>query len=89
MRPTRSMLERLRDRLHAADVLAGEALSSRPSAWSDPTPLAARAYVTLRSTEDVSAVLQLSHEFGRPVVVHGGMTGLAVPMELIATKNAA
>jgi FAD/FMN-containing dehydrogenase len=71
------MLERLRERLSAADLLVGEAVASRPTAWNDSTPLNAWAYVTPRSTEEVAAVLRWCQEFERPIVIHGGTTGLS------------
>lgn len=45
--------------------------------WSGLAPTRPLALVRPRSTADVSAVLELCHRYGVPVVPQGGLTGLA------------
>jgi FAD/FMN-containing dehydrogenase len=44
--------------------------------WSSLAPLAPRALLRPRSTEEVSAALRICHEHGQPVTPQGGLTGL-------------
>ena len=57
-------------------VLTGDDVSSRQAGLFSPKSVEAKAIVRPRSTEEVSQVLKLCHEFGQPVVAHGGLTGL-------------
>jgi FAD/FMN-containing dehydrogenase len=57
-------------------VLRGEDVSSRQSGFFSRSTVKAKAIVRPRSTEEVSKTLRLCHEFGQPVVAHGGLTGL-------------
>ena len=44
--------------------------------WKTDIPLTALAVVFPRSTEEVSAIMQLCHKNNQEVVVHGGVTNL-------------
>ena len=64
--------------LGADRVLTGDAIPARHAADASglpPTP--PLALVLPRTTEDVSAALRLCHAAGQPIVVQGGLTGLA------------
>ena len=73
-----SILDDLRAALGSSAVLEGEALSARPVSDMSGTGAARpRALIRPRSTDEVSAALRLCHAAGVPVIVQGGMTGLA------------
>ncbi len=57
-------------------VLTGEDVSSRAVGIWRPQGIQAHAIVRPRTTEEVSAILQLCHERGQTVIAHGGRTGL-------------
>ena len=69
------LLEKLRAIVGDDGVLDGAAISERANSYWDSTPMSARALVRPRSTDEVSAVLELCHEEGQAVVTHGGLTG--------------
>ena len=62
--------------LGADTVLTGEAVSERQAGFFSRSTVKAKAIVRPRTTEEVSAALKLCHEFGQPIVPHGGLTGL-------------
>ena len=57
-------------------VLTGEAVSERQAGFFSRSTVKAKAIVRPRTTEEVSTALRLCHEFGQPIVPHGGLTGL-------------
>lgn len=57
-------------------VITGEAILSRANSYWDSTPMQGRALVRPSSTEQVSQVLKLCHEYKQSVVVQGGLTGI-------------
>lgn len=64
--------------LGADTVLVGESVQARyHTDWSGTPPVAPLALVRPRSTEQVSAALQLCHAHRVAVVPQGGLTGLA------------
>ena len=70
-----NVLEALQDRLGAAGILTGDALSTRTAGWNAGN-VDARAVLRPRSTDDVAAIVSTCHQAGQSVVVHGGLTGL-------------
>jgi FAD/FMN-containing dehydrogenase len=60
----------------ADGVLTGADVRARPDTCPPVGACQARAIVRPRSTQEVSAVLQLCHALAQPVVTHGGLTGL-------------
>ncbi|KGB59045.1 FAD-binding oxidoreductase [Sphingopyxis sp. LC363] len=68
------LIEQLRAVVGETGVLTGEEVAARyPGYFMDR--IAADAIVRPRTTEEVSAVLQLCNAAGQPVVVQGGMSG--------------
>jgi FAD/FMN-containing dehydrogenase len=75
---TAALLETLTAELGAGAVLTGEAISSRYHAdWTRYNACAPAAVLRPRSTEEVATVLRHCHAASQPVVVQGGLTGLA------------
>jgi len=75
---TAALLEALGTALGAGGIVAGDRISDRYCA--DATrlnPCPPLAVVRPRSTAEVAAVLRLCHAAVQPVVVQGGLTGLA------------
>ena len=70
------IIERLTDLLGEDAVLTGERVRERLAGVWREDPVAARAIVRPRTTEEVSKVLALCNEQRQPVVAHGGLTGL-------------
>lgn len=69
-----ALIEQLRAVVGETGVLTGEEVAARyPGYFMDR--IAADAIVRPRTTEEVSAVLQLCNAAGQPVVVQGGMSG--------------
>ena len=67
----------LKDNLGNESVLTNEAVKERfHHIWSMDVPLNAKAVVLPKSTEDVSRIMKICHEFNQPVVIHGGLTNL-------------
>ena len=72
-----SIIETLLVILGKEKVLTGEAVKERYChIWEMNEPLNAMAVVLPRTTEDVSQVLKICHEYEQPVVIHGGLTNL-------------
>ena len=44
--------------------------------WHMDSPLNAKAVLLPRTTEDISNIMKICHEYSQPVVVHGGLTNL-------------
>ena len=73
-----AMLDRLRAELGPGGVLEGEDIGARHHVdWTRFKPCAPRALLRPCSTTEVARVLSLCHAAGQPVVVQGGLTGLA------------
>lgn len=72
------LLGALRSQLGADALETGADISARYHAdWSGHDPCAPLALVRPRTTEEVSRCLKLCNEFAQPIVVQGGLTGLA------------
>ncbi len=73
---TDPLLDPLRAIVGAGGLLCGAELQSRPAGYMRPDTIQARLLVRPKDTAQVAAVLKLCHGAGRPVVTHGGLTGL-------------
>lgn len=72
-----TIITALIEKLGTNKVLIGEAVKERyHHIWQMDTPLTAKAVCLPRSTEEVSAILKICHEYEQKVVVHGGLTNL-------------
>lgn len=56
--------------------LPADDVARRPAGFMRPDTLQARMLVRPKTTEEVAAVLRTCNSHGRPVVTHGGLTGL-------------
>ena len=73
-----ALLKALRAQLGADAVATGTAIGARYHAdWTGHDRCAPMALVRPRSTAQVATCLRLCHEYAQPVVVQGGLTGLA------------
>ncbi|HXQ31991.1 MAG TPA: FAD-binding oxidoreductase [Steroidobacteraceae bacterium] len=76
--PTAALLESLDSELGPGGVLTGEAIGSRYHAdWTRLNACRPAAVLRPRSTHDVATILRQCHNASQPVVVQGGLTGLA------------
>ena len=73
-----SLLSTLTEALGADAILTGEALKQRATSYWDASPTAALALLRPSSTEQVSHVLRICHQYDQPVVTQGGLTGCVV-----------
>ncbi len=72
------LLEILAERLDSKTLLFGDAITDKYCAdWSGSEPVRPIAVVRPTTTDQVSSILQLCHQYMQPVVTQGGMTGLA------------
>lgn len=75
----------LEAQLGEAAVLHGEKLQSRyHHIWKMDQPLNAVAVVLPKTTAEVAAVVQLCHQMGQEIVVHGGLSNLVGGTETAA-----
>ncbi len=73
-----AVIDRLLELLPAGSVLTGADVGDRhASDWTRRNPLRPLAVVRPASTEEVSLTLRTCHALRQPVVVQGGLTGLA------------
>jgi FAD/FMN-containing dehydrogenase len=70
------VISRLQFVLGPGGVLTDDEVRGRGSGWGRNEGCEAFAIVRPRTTEEVSAVLNICHAVGQPVVPHGGLTGL-------------
>ena len=85
---TDPLFDPLRAIVGAEGLLSGAELQSRPAGYMRPDMLQARLLVRPKDTAQVAKVLELCNGAGRPVVTHGGLTGLVhgadtVPDDLV------
>ena len=73
-----SLLAELTQALSPGSVLTGDDIAPRSHAdWTQRNACAPAALLRPSSTEEVSTILRRCHAAGQPVVVQGGLTGLA------------
>ena len=70
------LLAQLRSIVGAANVLDGETIRRRSTAWETHQPCNARAFVRPADTAEVSAVLRACNDARQSVVPYGGLTNL-------------
>lgn len=70
------VISHLQSVLGLSSVLTGDEVNVRGSGWGRQESCEAIAIVRPRTTEEVSAILNICHAVGQPVVPHGGLTGL-------------
>jgi FAD/FMN-containing dehydrogenase len=72
------LIDRLIASLDNATLFLGDNISEKYHAdWSGADPCKPAALLKPKTTEDLSLIMALCHEYGQPVVVQGGLTGLA------------
>lgn len=72
-----NIIDKLKDALGEKKVLTDGAVRERfHHIWHMDTPLQAKAVVLPQTTDDVSVIMKLCHDFNQQVVVHGGLTNL-------------
>ena len=70
-------IKEIKKKLGTDKVLLGEKIKERYShIWEINKPLNAKAVVFPSTTQDVSDILTICHEYHQPIVVHGGLTNL-------------
>tara|TARA_B110000046_G_scaffold144738_1_gene151832 strand:- start:3188 stop:4564 length:1377 start_codon:yes stop_codon:yes gene_type:complete len=73
-----TLIERLTDVLEPSALFVGDEISERYYAdWSGASPCAPDTLLKPKSTEQLSEIMALCHQYNQPVVVQGGLTGLA------------
>jgi FAD/FMN-containing dehydrogenase len=73
-----TLLDKLEATLDAPGLILGNAISDKYFAdWSGAKPCAPAALLKPKTTDELSAVMALCHQYDQPVVVQGGLTGLA------------
>ena len=82
------LIDRLQQVVGQNGIINGPDLAERAVSYWDPSPTEAKALVRPQSTQQVSDVLRVCHEYGQAVVIQGGLTGvvegaLANPEEII------
>ena len=72
------LVERLVQALGAASVIVGDAAAERPTTdWSGTASSKPTVVVLPRDTQQVGEAMRICSIYGTPVVVQGGLTGLA------------
>ena len=82
---TRRVIDSLAEVVRPQDLLVGDEVENRASAWGHSAPCSASAVVRPRTTAEVAEVLRLCHAADQPVVTQGGLTGLV--QGSIATRD--
>ena len=73
-----TLLDQLNASLDASSLIIGDAISDKYFAdWSGADPCPPAALLKPRTTDELSTIMALCHEHNQPVVVQGGLTGLA------------
>ena len=76
--PMRDLIDQLGSALDASSLLLGDAISDKYYAdWSGAEPCPPAALLKPRATDELSTIMALCHQHNQPVVVQGGLTGLA------------
>ncbi len=73
-----TLIESLTQILETSALLLGDDISEKYHAdWSGASPCVPAALLKPKTTEQLSQIMALCHEHNQPVVVQGGLTGLA------------
>ncbi len=74
----KTLLDQLKTSLNASSLIIGDAISDKYFAdWSGATSCPPVALLKPKTTEELSTIMSLCHQYDQPVVVQGGLTGLA------------
>ncbi len=86
---SQTVITALKELLDESKILIGEAVKDRyHHIWKMDESLQAKAVLLPHSTEDVSTILKICHQFDQPVVIHGGLTNLVGGTETKASEIA-
>ena len=73
-----TLLDQLNASLDASSLIIGDAISDKYFAdWSGADPCPPAALLKPKTTGELSTIMALCHQHNQPVVVQGGLTGLA------------
>ncbi|MDC0004394.1 FAD-binding oxidoreductase [Porticoccaceae bacterium] len=73
-----TLLDQLNASLDASSLIIGDAISDKYFAdWSGADPCPPAALLKPKTTDELSTIMALCHQHNQPVVVQGGLTGLA------------
>jgi FAD/FMN-containing dehydrogenase len=73
-----TLLDQLKASLDNASLVLGDAISDKYySDWSGAKPCPPAALLKPKTTDELSTIMALCHQYDQPVVVQGGLTGLA------------
>ena len=73
-----TLIDRLSDIIDKNTLVTADDISEKYSAdWSGADPCKPAALLKPKSTDELSQIMALCHEYNQPVVVQGGLTGLA------------
>jgi FAD/FMN-containing dehydrogenase len=73
-----TLLDQLKASLDNASLVLGDAISDKYySDWSGAKPCPPKALLKPKTTDELSTIMALCHQYDQPVVVQGGLTGLA------------
>ena len=73
-----TLLDKLAQTLDSSVLFLGDDISEKYHAdWSGASPCAPAALLKPKTTQQLSQIMALCHEHDQPVVVQGGLTGLA------------
>jgi FAD/FMN-containing dehydrogenase len=73
-----TLLDKLTQTLDSSVLFLGDDISDKYHAdWSGASPCAPAALLKPKTTQQLSQIMALCHEHDQPVVVQGGLTGLA------------
>ena len=71
------LIAALRQKLGNKKVLTGKDVQDRyDHIWNIDQPLQALAVVLPRTTQEVSQIMKICHDYKQPLIVHGGLTNL-------------
>ncbi len=74
----KTLLDQLKASLNPSSLLIGDAISDKYFAdWSGTKPCPPAVLLKPQTTEELSTIMSLCHQYDQPVVVQGGLTGLA------------
>ena len=73
-----NLITRLSALLDPSSLLLGDDISEKYHAdWSGVDPCQPAALLKPKTTQQLSEIMALCHEYAQPVVVQGGLTGLS------------